>query len=142
MPASDKLHEVVVRCLEKEGWQIVREQFSVAIGMPPDDVRRLFIDLMARSIDEQIVLIEVKSLELSPVHKFMELVGQYLVYRTALNMSSLDIPLYVAIREQDYVDMVQHVLGQQVLNNTLKSPIPFVVFDSIREEIIRWIPPR
>lgn len=99
MPALDRNHDAVVRALAKAGWTIVGEQYSIAVGHSGDDIRRLFIDIAAESQTKQIVLIEVKSLEPSPVHQFMMLVGQYVTYKSALDYLDSDIPLYVAISE-------------------------------------------
>lgn len=141
MPASDLNHTIVIRSLTKAGWSIVKEQYSLAIGENVDNLRRLYIDILAQSQSEQIVLIEVKSLEVSPVHQFMQLVGQYIVYRSALDYLENDMPLYVAISEVDYETIITHPLGLRVMEQTLKEPIPLVIYDTVNEEILRWIPP-
>ncbi len=140
MPANDRYHSNVINSLIKAGWSIVKEQHSIAIGRNPDDLRRLYVDIAAQSQSSQIVLIEVKSLEKSPVHQFMNLVGQYVVYRTALDLIGDDTPLYVGITESDYELMVEHPIGQQVIYHTLREPIPFLIYDPILEEILQWIP--
>ena len=140
MPAKDRHHDTVVRCLTKAGWSIIREQYALVVAESEDDFRRLFIDIAAQSESEQVALIEVKSLEPSAVHKFMELVGQYVVYRTALDYIGDTTPLYVAISEADFETMINQPLGQRVIRDRLTEPIQFVVFDLIDEEIVRWIP--
>jgi hypothetical protein len=142
MPASDQYHETVVRCLTKAGWTIIKEQYAVVVADDNDNFRRLFIDIAARSQTDRIVLIEVKSLEHSPIHQFMMLVGQYITYRTALDYIDNDTPLYVAITQADYEIMILHPLAQRVMQDRLDQPIPFVVFDPIAEEIVKWIPPQ
>ena len=74
------------------------------------------------------------------MHEFMELVGQYVVYRTALDYIGDTTPLYVAISEADFETMINQPLGQRVIRDRLTEPIQFVVFDLIDEEIVRWIP--
>ncbi len=71
----------------------------------------------------------------------MTLVGQYVVYRTALDFIGDTTPLYVAITEADYEIMIEQPLGQGVIRDRPREPIPFVVFDPIEEEIVKWIPP-
>lgn len=80
MPANDLNHSVVIRSLIKAGWSIINEQYSIVIGEHADNLRRLYIDIVAQSQTEtaQVVLIEVKSLEVSPMHQFMQLIGQYI----------------------------------------------------------------
>ncbi len=140
MPAKDRYHDTVVRCLIRAGWSIIKEQYTVVVAESDHDFRRLFIDIAAQSQTERIALIEVKSLEPSAMHAFMELVGQYLVYRTALDYIGDTTPLYVAITEADYEIMIEQPLGQRVIGDRLTEPIPFLVFDPIVEEIVRWIP--
>lgn len=140
MPASDLNHMAVVRSLTKAGWSIVKQQYSFVIGDDADNLRRLYVDILAESRLEQIVLIEVKSLGVSPVHQFMQLVGQYIVYRSALDYLEDDTPLYVAISNVDYETMIEHPLGNRVMEHTLKEPIPLVIYDTRNEEIVRWIP--
>ena len=126
-----------MRCLEKAGWSIVKEQEYISIGTHNDTNRRLYLDIKAQRNDEQLVLIEVKGLEQSPVHELMELLGQYLTYRMALDYLSIEIPLYMAVPETAYEGIFQHVLGQAMMN---RYAIPLLIFDPVREEIIQWIP--
>lgn len=140
MPATDRNHQAIIRSLNKAGWSIVQEQYSLAIGETADDLRRLYIDIAVQSQADQIVLIEIKLLDPSPVHQFILLVGQYLVYRSALDYLGHNTPLYVALSEVDYKTMVEHPLGQHVMNETLRTPIPMVIYDAMKEEILRWIP--
>ena len=142
MPASDQEHDTVIRCLTKAEWSIIKEQFAVVVADNNDNFRRLFIDIAARSQTDQIILIEVKSLGNSPIHQFMMLVGQYAVYRTALDYIGNRTPLYVAVTEADYHLMIEHPLAQRVMHDRLDEPIPFILFDPIAEEIVKWIPPR
>ncbi|MGB7340129.1 MAG: element excision factor XisH family protein [Phototrophicaceae bacterium] len=140
MPATDRNHQAVIRSLSKSGWSVIKEHYSLAVGETADDLRRLYIDLAVQSQEDQIVLIEIKLIDQSPVHQFMMLVGQYLVYRSALDYLGQDTPLYVALSSVDYTTMVKHPLGQQVMNETLRRPIPMVIYDATQEEILRWIP--
>jgi hypothetical protein len=73
MPNEDRYHPVVLRCLKKAGWVIVKEQEYISIGSYNDTNRRLYIDIKAQRGDAELVLIEVKGLETSPVHELMEL---------------------------------------------------------------------
>lgn len=55
----------------------------------------------------------------------------------ALDYLSIDIPLYVAIPNQAYQTIIQHILGQEMMS---RYAIPLLVFDPIQEEIVEWIP--
>lgn len=137
MPNEDRHHAVVLRCLEKAGWSIVKEQEYISIGTRDNTNRRLYIDIKAQRADKQLVLIEVKGLERSPVHELMQLLGQYLIYRMALDYLDINIPLYIAISNRAYQDVIQHILGQEMMS---RHAIPLLVFDVIEEEIVQWIP--
>jgi hypothetical protein len=137
MPNEDRYYHVVLRCLKKAGWSIVKEQEYISVGTHNDSNRRLYIDIKAQRNDEQLVLIEVKGLERSPVHELMELLGQYLVYQLSLDYLAIEIPLYIAISDNAYQDIIQHVIGQEVMS---RYAIPLLVFDPVREEIVKWIP--
>lgn len=138
MPVNDLHHDIVIRSLTKDGWTIVREQEYLSIGTTNETHRRLYIDIKAQSSQGQIVLIEVKALDRSPVHQLMELLGQYLVYRAALDYLGIDLPLYVAVPQHAHDDMIQHILGQQIMG---QYAIPLMIYDPVQEEIQAWIPP-
>jgi hypothetical protein len=137
MPSEDRYHPVVLQCLKKADWSIVKEQEYISIGTHHDTNRRLYIDIKAQRNDEQSVLIEVKGLERSPVHELMELLGQYLVYRLALEYLAIEIPLYIAISEIAHQGIIQHVIGQEVMS---RYAIPLLIFDPVKQEIVKWIP--
>ena len=138
MPIKDDHHEIVIHCLMKAGWTILKEQEYLSIGTSPETHRRLYIDIKARSNQDLIVLIEIKSLDRSPVHQLMEMLGQYLVYQAALDYLAITAPLYVAVPQTAYHNIIQHVLGQQIMK---QYAIPLVIYDPRREEILEWIPP-
>jgi hypothetical protein len=137
MPNEDRYHQIVLRCLQKAGWSITQEQVYISIGLQNETNRRLFIDIEAQRDDNQLVLVEVKGLERSPVHELMGLLGQYLIYQLALDYLSIDIPLYIALPQAAYQDIIQHILGQEML---ARYPIPLLVFDPNTEEIVQWMP--
>ena len=137
MPAKDDNHDIVIRCLTKAGWTILAEQEYLSIGTSAETHRRLYIDIKAELSEGPVVLIEVKSLERSPVHQLMELLGQYLVYRVALDYLDIDIPLYVAVTRTDYVNLFEHILGQQIMD---QYQIQMVIYDAVLEEIREWRP--
>lgn len=137
MPAKDAYHDLVLRCLIKAGWAILREQDYLSIGSVTETHKRLFIDIKVKSDRGQVVLIEVKSSQPSPVQQLMDIVGQYLVYRAALDYLEIDLPLYVAIPNGVFQDMFQHTLGHAVMR---QHAIPLMIYDPIEEVILRWIP--
>ena len=117
--------------------EILDEHHYLLVGTEKDQ-RRLYIDIQAQhTLQRIVILIEVKNLDRSPVHELMELIGQYIVYRAALQILGDTTPLYVAITEKGYTDIVLHSLGQKSLETI---NIPFIVYDAEKEVITRWIP--
>ena len=136
MPRKDSHHDIVVRALKKAGWEIVKEHKFYAIN-EGDDIRRIYIDVHAKHEVHQMMLFEIKQLEVSPVHELMELVGQFIVYRAVLEYLGDPTKLYVIISDYAYKDIILHPLGQKVME---KVPIPFVIYDETTEELLQWIP--
>ena len=138
MPNKDLHHDIVVRALQKAGWEIIKEQNYFSVGDSPETARRLYIDIKAKHITQAIViLIEVKDLDSSPVHELMEMIGQYIVYQAALDLIGDKTPLYVAIPEKAYQIIIAHPLVKKSLKDIV---IPMFTYDPEKEELIRWIP--
>ena len=138
MPNKDRYHDVVIHALQKSGWTIVAEQIYISVGETAETVRRLYIDIQVQRDDTVLALIEVKALDVSPVHELMELLGQYLVYREGLDYVGDTTPLYVAVTDKGHEMIIQHPLGQRTL---AKNPVPLIIYNVEREEITQWIPP-
>ncbi|MEG4305730.1 XisH family protein [Microcoleus sp. D3_18a_C4] len=137
MPAKDIYHNTVRTALEKDGWTITNDRLTLEIGD-----RSLFIDLGAEKIlaaekQGRKIAVEVKSfLSASPVHDLEEALGQYIVYEDILELSEPERNIYVAVREEVYLDIFSEPLGQLLLQ---KKRLKLIVFDSSKEIIVRWI---
>ena len=137
MPAKDIYHNTVKTALEKDGWTITNDPLTLEIGD-----RSLFVDLGAEKIlaaekQGRKIAVEVKSfLSVSPVHDLEEALGQYIVYEDILELSEPERTIYLAVREEVYLDIFSEPLGQLLLR---KKRLKLIVFDSSREIIIRWI---
>ena len=85
------------------------------------------------------VLIEVKGFErmASPVDYLAAAVGQYVLYRAALDFVGLATPLYLAVPTAAFEGILDEALGRQAIE---RAGIRIVVFDPITEEIRQWIP--
>ncbi len=62
--------------------------------------------------------------------------GQYILYAELLALTEPDRILYLAIREEIYVDFFSEPIVQIVLAN---HPIKLIIFDPIEEVIVKWI---
>ena len=137
MPAKDIYHNTVRTALEKDGWTITNDPLPLKIGK-----RTLNVDLGAKKLfaaekQGRKIAVEVKSfLSISPVHDLEEALGQYIVYEDILELSEPERNIYLAVREEVYLDIFSEPLGQILLR---KKRLKLIVFDSSREIIIRWI---
>jgi hypothetical protein len=137
MPAKDIYHNNVRTALEKDGWTITKDPLTLEIGG-----RSLFVDLGAEKLfaaekQGRKIAVEVKSfLAASPVHDLEEALGQYIVYEDILEVSEPERNIYLAVREEVYLDIFSEPIGQLLLR---KKRLKLIVFDSSKEIIVRWI---
>jgi hypothetical protein len=100
MARKDKYHQAVRRALVKDGWRITKDPYAV----PTKDID-FFIDLGAeREVigvekDGEEIAVEIKSLLGSYFYDFYQALGQYLIYRLAMNKQELNLPLFLAVPE-------------------------------------------
>ncbi|MEG4571320.1 XisH family protein [Microcoleus sp. N3A4] len=137
MPAKDIYHNTVRTALEKDGWTITNDPLPLEIGG-----RSLFVDLGAEKLfaaekQGRKIAVEVKSfVSDSPVHDLEEALGQYIVYEDILEFSEPERNIYLAVREEVYLDIFSEPIGQLLLR---KKRLKLIVFDSSKEIIVRWI---
>ncbi|MDY6781314.1 MAG: element excision factor XisH family protein [Cyanobacteriota bacterium] len=135
--AKDIYHDTVKAALEKDGWTITDEMFRIAVGS-----RSVYVDLSAEKLliaekKDKKIAVEIKSfLNPSPVRDLENALGQYILYRDALQRSKSDRTLYLAILDEVYTDFFKEEIAQMVVeNNRLK----LITFNSTKEEIVKWI---
>ena len=137
MPAKDIYYNTVRIALQKDGWTITNDPLTLEIGD-----RSLFVDLGAEKIlaaekEGRKIAVEVKSfVSASPVHDLEEAVGQYIVYEDILERSEPERIIYLAIRAEVYAQIFSEPIGQLLLE---KKRFKLIVFDSLKETIVRWI---
>jgi hypothetical protein len=134
MPAKDRHHDTVKRALIKDGWTITDEQATL-----PVEYRNLYIDIEAtQSQTNLIIFVEVKELgEVgSAVEALANAVGKYVLYRVALDLRGQTDLLYIAVTEAAYRGILSEALGK---NAVARLNIPLIIFDPVREVIVRWI---
>jgi hypothetical protein len=135
--AKDIYHDTVRTALEKDGWTITDDTFTLSVGK-----RDVFVDLAAEKPltaerQGQKIAVEVKSfISPSPVKDLQNALGQYILYAELLALSEPDRILYRAIREEIYLDFFSEPIVQIVLAN---HPIKLIIFDPIEEVIVKWI---
>ena len=134
--AKDIYHNSVRVALEKDGWIITNDPLTLRVGK-----RDVFVDLAAEKIliaerKGQKIAVEIKSFNsLSLVKDLEQALGQYILYANLLSRSQPERLLYLAIREEIYLDFFQEEIVQIILED---NPIKLIVFDSEQEVIVQW----
>lgn len=138
MPAKDLFHENVKTALIKDGWKITNDPLSLKW-----EARNLFVDLGGEKIfaaerGEQKIAVEIKSfVSVSEVKDLENALGQYFLYLIVLREKEPERKLYLAVAEEIFLDFFHEKdLGGLV---TTGYNLSIIVFDPIKEEIVRWI---
>ncbi len=134
MPAKDRYHDLLKRALIKDLWSITDEQVKLKIGD-----RRLWIDIEAEHLTEnRLILVEVKEMvSASQVDDLANSVGQYLMYKVALESKNISVPLYMAVSTNTFRGILSEEIGQLMLE---RFEISLIVFDPDSEVITEWQP--
>jgi XisH protein len=138
MPATDICEPSVIRALEKEGWQIIEQQVSLEL----DDGEYVFADLRiqrgTRPSIQQLLIVEIKCFY--DINRRMSdlytAIGQYIVYRAALEYAHSPQPVYLAVPAHAYNNVFQLPVIQKVIKNL---EFKMLIVDLAVEEIIEWI---
>lgn len=136
MSARDAFHPVVKTALQRDGWLITHDPYSLQAG-----TLELYIDLGAEKIiaaekQGQKIAVEIKSfLSPSKVSDFYAALGQFISYRAALQEQEPDRTLYLAIPSNIYdsfftIQFIQSLVHQNQLH--------LLVYDIEQEAIARW----
>jgi hypothetical protein len=137
MPAKDLYHDSVRIALEKDGWIITNDPLSLSSGR-----REVFIDLAAEKLilaekKNHYIAVEIKSfINPSLVKDLENALGQYIVYSSLIQKQQPFRTLYLAIRDEIYLDFFTEEIVQTVLEF---QPIKLLIFDAQKEEIVKWI---
>ncbi|MDQ5768028.1 XisH family protein [Thiothrix subterranea] len=136
MPAYDLFHHAVKNALQKDGWVITHDPFSIPFGGID-----LYIDLGAERVlaaerENQRIAVEIKCfLSPSPVSEFHTALGQFLNYRLVLEESAPERTLYLAIPNDVYKTFFKLQFTQMALQ---RNQVKLIVFKPDREEIVEW----
>src|SRR5687767_15393236 len=133
MPAKDRYHDTVKHALIKDGWTIQAEQVTLITAD-----RQIVIDLQVSKSDEgEIILVEVKGFERSPIEQLANAIGKLQIYRFVLKDLGKNIPLWLAVPDFAYHGILTEKMGLVIRE---QNEIDLVVFSPEREEIVEWLP--
>ena len=136
MPARDTYHLPVRRALEKAGWTITHDPYTLTFGQ-----RDVFVDLGAERLlaaeraHEKIAL-EIKGFHSpSDIRDLENAIGQYTFYRALMRRSEPERKLYLAIPHSVMVSTIAEAIARPVIEDL---HVALVSFDPQSEEIVQW----
>jgi hypothetical protein len=138
MSRKDQFHDAVKHALEKDGWLITHDPFTIQIS----EAVKLKIDLGAENAiaaqrNQEKIAVEIKSfITDSDISEFHAALGQYLNYLQALEDKEPDRILYLAVPLETHRDFFQIPFIQKSLK---RHEINLIIYNPIKEEIEEWI---
>ena len=136
MPAKDAFHQVVKIALQKDGWQITHDPYTLQAG-----TLELYIDLGAEKVvaaekDGQKIAVEIKSfIGPSKISQFYTALGQFISYRAALQQQETDRILYLAVPSNVYDSLFTMGFIQSLVQ---QNQIHLMIYDIEQEAIAQW----
>ncbi|MDB9514356.1 XisH family protein [Kamptonema animale CS-326] len=136
MPAKDAFHEVVKIALQKDGWQITHDPYTLQAG-----TLELYIDLGAEKVvaaqkDGQKIAVEIKSfIGPSKISEFYTALGQFISYRAALQQQESDRILYLAVPSNVYDSFFTMGFIQSLLK---QNQVHIIIYNTAEEAIAQW----
>lgn len=133
--AKDLYHDAVKIALEKEGWTITEDPFTMNISVSLS----YHIDLAAEKFiiakrETRVIVVEVKSfLNASTAYDFHSALGQYCVYKSALKYLNKNEKLLMAVPNEVYTTFFQQPFIQQVLKD---YQCEVISYDPFKKQII------
>jgi hypothetical protein len=133
MPAKDKYHDQIISALQRDGWTIEAEHYHISIG-----TMGIFPDILASRGEQQKILVEIKGFydRYSFTAQFAEAVGKYLLYRDAIDLVGLQMPVYIAVPQSAWETLLQRQIAQRMI---LQYQIRLMIVNIDKEEITQWI---
>jgi len=137
MPAKDIFHDIVKSALEKDGWKITHDPYSVRFGKTV-----FFVDLAAEKMiaaekDDEKIAVEIKSFPSpSPVSDFHTALGQFMNYRMIMQHHEPERILYLAVPLDTYESFFLLPFGQAAINHHC---LKLIVYSVQNKEITAWI---
>ncbi|MBD2513996.1 XisH family protein [Nostoc sp. FACHB-973] len=136
MSAKDAFHTVVKTALEKEGWLITHDPYALQVG-----TLELYIDLGAEKViaaekQGQKIAVEIKSfLSPSKITELYAALGQFIIYRIALQKKEANRTLYLAVPSTVYNEFFILPFIQSVIQI---NQLCLLIYNIEQEAIDQW----
>jgi hypothetical protein len=138
MPARDYYHDIVKKALQKDGWTITHDPYSIRLARR----KNLFVDLGAERLiaaekDLEKIAIEIKSFRsASEMKDLEEAVGQFVLYEHLLTRYEPERKLYLAVPEDVRQSIFEEEAGQVLIEDKI---IRLFSFNVNQAEVVVWI---
>ena len=136
--AKDIFHDAVKVALEKEGWMITHDPYTINIPefRPKQDIDLGAEKMLAAEKGVKKIAVEVKSfIKPSLVYDFHTALGQYMNYLIGLKKQEPERLLYLAI--PSYANRAFEGLGM-ILEAIETYHIRLIVYDANTQTILSW----
>ncbi len=136
--AKDIFHDAVKAALEKEGWTITHDPYTINLPefRPKQDIDLGAEKMLAATKGLEKIAVEVKSfIQPSVVYDFHTALGQYMNYLIGLRKQDPDRILYLAI--PDYANNAFEGL-HLVLESIETYGVKLIVYNAKTQTIVSW----
>lgn len=135
--ARDKFHYNVVAALEKEGWEITDDPFTLVIGKKKGEIDIGAERLIGAKREKELILVEVKSfLTQSNFYEFHKALGQYRNYLRMIRILDVNRTLFLAIPDDAFDDLLTDEFGQMTIE---EEGLKIIVYSVLENKILQWI---
>ena len=135
--AKDFYHKNVREALEKDGWLVTHDPYSIKVEDIGYEIDFGAEPLIAAEKAEQLIAVEVKSfLGPSTINEFHKAVGQFNDYCVALEMQDSSRVLFLAVPENTWIRFFQKQIIQKSLE---RIDAKILVYDPFTNNIVQWI---
>lgn len=136
MAAKDIFHQQVRRALEKDGWTVTDDPLMVFWPRTDKPLHPDGEQLLGAMKDTATIAVIVTSfLGASQITDLQYALGQFVVCRSSLHANDPARSLLLAIREDVFLALFQEPEVQELCS---QEQIRLLVFNSLREEIVKW----
>ncbi|HEU0176579.1 MAG TPA: element excision factor XisH family protein [Blastocatellia bacterium] len=137
MAAKDIYHDHVRKALENDGWAITDDPYGLKWGRATLQIDLGAERLIAAEKENQKIAVEIESfVGRSQVDDLEEALGQLMLYRYLLGKKEPDRLLYLAVNAGVYASFLSQPHVEPLLR---EENIRLIVFEPMKEEIIKWI---
>jgi hypothetical protein len=137
MAAKDIYHDHVRKALENDGWTITDDPYGLKWGRATLQIDLGAERLIAAEKDNQKIAVEIKSfVGRSQIDDLEDALGQLMLYRYLLRKKEPERLLYLAVNAGVYASFLSQPHVEPLLR---EENIRLIVFEPMKEEIIKWI---